>query len=269
MTDLPLTPPQSLNTPLGRMFRDEPVFAGAALIVALTAVPSLVAMGLDPRQFQGDSVWLKPLKFQIALAIYLATLAFFARWLPRGMTDRRGYRVYAGIVVFTVFGEIAWIGGAAAFGTASHFNVGTPLMATIYGLMGVFAITLTSATLVYGVAIWRNRTAPLDPTLRAAIGLGLILTFGLTMIVANLLAAQSGHLVGTPETGARLPVLGWSREVGDLRVAHFFATHALHVVPLLALAVPARPVWVWSIGAGYAAFTLAVFVQALAGQPLI
>ena len=44
-----------------------------------------------------------------------------------------------------------------------------------------------------------------------------------------------GHFVGTPVTGASVPILGWSLEVGDLRVPHFLATHAMHAVPAFAL----------------------------------
>ncbi len=73
--------------------------------------------------------------------------------------------------------------------------------------------------------------------------------------------------------GARLALTGWSREVGDLRAAHFFATHALHGLPLAgvgALALPRgwqRPA-VWTAG-GYGALALALFAQALAGRPFL
>lgn len=94
--------------------------------------------------------------------------------------------------------------------------------------MGFFAVSLTSASLVYGVSIGLNRAIRLAPALRLA----LVLTFLLTVPVAYTLASMPGHLVGAPVTGAALPVVGWSREVGDLRAPHFLATHAIQVVPL-------------------------------------
>jgi hypothetical protein len=69
--------------------------------------------------------------------------------------------------------------------------------------------------------------------------------------------------------------MNWSRDGGDLRVAHFFGMHAMQVVPVIG-ALLAR---VWSprlaiggvIGAAgiYAAGTIFTFVQALQGQPFL
>jgi hypothetical protein len=232
-------------------------------------------MALDVRLFQGESVWVKPVKFQVALTVYLLTLAFFARWLPAGMAARRSYRIYAGVVVFAILAELAWIGGASMHGVGSHFNHGTPLMARLYSLMGLFAVILTSASLVYGIAIWRNRATGLPPALHLAIALGLVLTFALTLPVAATLANLPGHFVGTPVSGAHVPLMGWSREVGDLRTAHFFATHPMQFLPLAGLAaaalLPARAgrLAVWGAAALYVAFVAWAFTSALAGQPLV
>ncbi|WP_035530319.1 hypothetical protein [Hoeflea sp. BAL378] len=274
MTDLALThftPRASARN----MFDAEPLFAATGLLIGLSLAPTLMAMAMDPRDFLGENVWLKPVKFQIALTLYLLTLAFFARWLPAGITRRRSYRIYSGAVVIAVIAELVWVGGAAMFGIASHFNVSHPFMQAIYSLMGAFAVLLTSATLVQGIAIWCNRQTGLAPPLHLSIALGLVLTFGLTLIVAGTLASQSGHLVGTPVSGSTVPLLGWSREVGDLRVAHFFATHALHVLPVFGLgatallprrwAVPA----VWAAALTFTAFVAASFAGALAGLPLV
>lgn len=274
MTDLTYSPAYR-PVRLRGLFDAEPLFAATGLLIGLSLAPTLVAMAVDPREFLGENVWLKPVKFQIALSLYLLTLAFFARWLPAGMTARLSYRIYSGAVVFAVIAELVWIGGAAMYGTASHFNVSDPFLESIYGLMGAFAVLLTSATLVQGIAIWRNPVTGLVPALHLSITLGLVLTFILTLIVAGSLASQSGHLIGTPVSGARVPVLGWSREVGDLRVAHFFATHALHILPVAAIvigavlprrwAVPA----VWASALLFTAFVAASFAGAMAGLPLL
>jgi len=274
MTDMALLNP-NLSGTRRHLFDAEPLFAATGTLIGLSLAVTLSAMALDTREFLGENVWLKPIKFQIALTLYLLTLAFFARWLPSGMTARPGYRLYAGLVVFAVIAELIWIGGAAMSGTASHFNVSSPFMQSIYGLMGAFAVLLTSATLVQGIAIWRNARTGLSPALHLSIALGLVLTFVLTVLVAGTLASQSGHLIGTPVSGARVPVLGWSREVGDLRVAHFFATHALHVLPVAALLagalLPQR--WgvpaVWGAAFLFTALVAASFAGALAGLPFI
>ncbi len=273
MTDatfFPIAPPARRA-----VFGAEPLFAATGLLIALSLAVTIAAMAVDPRLFQGESVWIKPIKFQIALALYLLTLAFFARWLPTGMTARRSYRLYAGFVVLAVLAELAWIGGAAMYGTASHFNLSTPTMERLYGLMGFFAVSLTSASLVYGVAIWRNPATGLARPLRLAVALGLVLTFVLTVWVAGAMASMPGHFIGTPLTGATLPILGWSREVGDLRAPHFLATHAMHVLPIAGLIATgvlrerAAIGAVWASAALFAGLVAVAFFGALAGAPLI
>jgi len=256
-------------------FDAEPVFAATGLLLALAVFVTIPAMWLDTRLFQGENVWIKPIKFQLALCVYLLTLAFFARYLPNGMTGRLSYRLYASVVSFTVVAEMVWIGGAAMYGIASHFNQSSTLMATLYPIMGVFAVTLTSTTLVYGIAVWRNDQSDLAPALRLSIALGLILTFLLTVPIASTLSSGPTHFVGVPVVGATVPITGWSREVGDLRVAHFFATHAMHFVPLMGLVSAAlfseragkSAVWLASLA--FVGFVMFAFTQALSGQPMI
>lgn len=96
----------------------------------------------------------------------------------------------------------------------------------------------------------------------------------LTVIVAGYMAGQPGHLVGTPVTGVRVPLMGWSREVGDLRLPHFLATHAMHVIPLAGLLAVRRlaPVAalrvVWVLSAGFVLATAATFAMAIRGLPV-
>ena len=276
MTDATFSPASTMQNPAGHLralFAPEPRLAMLGLLLAFAMIPLALAMQIDPRQFQGESIWIKPLKFAFALSVYLLTLAAFARFLPRAVLDSPRYRAFITVVLICILGEMVWIGGAAMFGTASHFNLSSPVMQGIYGLMGVFAVTLTAASLVYGIAIWRHPAGLPDPALRLSLALGLGLTFVLTVVVAGYLSAQPGHLVGTPVTGARVPLMGWSREVGDLRLPHFLATHALHFIPLAGLVaarlLPERAAVtaVWAIAAGFALLCLASLAQAIMGLP--
>jgi hypothetical protein len=233
---------------------------GLTLFTALAALPLMAAYGLDDRLFEGDNVWLKPLKFHIALVVYTGTLTLYAMLLPEGSFTSRRWRLYIAVVTFCIVAELLWIGAAAALGTASHFNQ-TGLWATIYGLMGLAAVTLTSLSLAMGIVFWRHRADPL----MLSVAVGLILTFLLTVPIAGTMSSGTGHLVGTPVTGARFPLMGWSLEVGDLRLPHFLATHALHAVPLAGLTGSRRAVW--ATGAGFTALVLWCFARALMGLP--
>jgi uncharacterized membrane protein YhaH (DUF805 family) len=230
------------------------------LVTALAALPLLVAHGLDPRQFQGDGIWLKPLKFHLALTVYTGTLALYALLLPQGSFTSRPWRAYIALVILCILAELLWIGSAAALGTGSHFNL-SGLWGTLYPIMGLAAVTLTSLALAMGAVFWRHRADPL----LLSIALGLILTFVLTVPIAGTMASLPGHHVGTPVTGARLPLMGWSLEVGDLRLAHFLATHAMHAVPLAGLTGSRTAVW--ATAAAFSALTLWCFARALSGLP--
>lgn len=250
----------------------EPILGGMGLFMILSLAVTLPALWLDGRILDGETVWLKPVKFQIALAMYLLTLSFYARWVPAAILNRRRMRLFLTAVSAAVLAEMLWIGGAAMFGIQSHYNT-HPVLYGVYLLMGAFAVLLTTASLVFGLAIWRDRDSALPEALRLSLALGLILTFVLTVLAAGTLAAMPGPLIGEPVTGDSVPFMGWSREVGDLRIAHFLATHALHAVPLVGviahLTLGARgavgSVW---IGAGlYAGLCVFVFVWAVMGLP--
>lgn len=266
---------RSVSGFLTRLYRDEPLFTAAGLFVALLMVPTLAAMALDERLVNGVNVWDKPFKFQFALSAWLLTLAFLARYLPGEMTSRRWYRIYSAAVVFCIAGELVWIGGASANGIGSHFNQSTALMAGLYLLMGAFAVFLTSSALVYGLAIRANDDSGLPPGMHQAIWASLVATFVLTVIAAGTLSSMESHWIGGTRSDADAGFFfDWSRDGGDLRVAHFFATHAMHLVPLAALLAGRLSGNLSRSGANvivlaYCGFVAIVFLQALMGQPFL
>ena len=238
-TDVLLGQTRSIS-PTAELFRRHPLFAGGALCLLALMVPTLFAMALEQRTFLDINVWIKPFKFQVALALYLATLAWFAGWLPARVVASRWHRIFSAIIVLAIGAEVTWILGAAALGTASHFNDSSPVVAGLYTLMGVLAVTLTSASLVYGVVILRDRNSRLDPVFRLSVGIGLIATFVLTVVVAGYMSNNGSHFVGGAQSDAGgLAPMGWARDGGDLRVAHFFATHAMHFIPVVRIRSPA------------------------------
>lgn len=254
------------------VFEDEPVFACLALALAAAALAFVFAGFFDLRTVLGENIWVKPAKFAIALSIYLATLAVYARWLPGPLRRHAAYRVYALIVAAAVIAEMVWIAGAAAAGTRSHFNGETEFLAFIYPVMGGLAILLTSAALFYAIQIAFNSKTGLPGAVRLGLSGGLVLTFVSTVLVAGYLSSNGGHYVGVPSSAdARLLIMGWSREVGDLRVAHFFAAHVMHAGPLAGLALSAVLPARWAIMAtslalcAYASLIAFTFVQARAG----
>ena len=174
----------------------EPAFAAAGVAFLLMIPPTLAALLADDRLHLGVDIWTKPLKFQVALAIFCFTMSAYARWLPEGVLAARWWRRYVVTVVAAMVAEITWITGAAALGTSSHFNT-SPVGMGLYALMGVLAVWFTASTLVLAWQIARNRRADVDPALRTGLVLGLVLTFLLSVAFAGYMSNSGGHLVGT------------------------------------------------------------------------
>ena len=254
--------------------RRQPALATMALLFALAIVPCLIALAVDPRTVNDISVWIKPTKFLLSLSVYYATLAWCFGFLPAAAQQTRAGRFV--IVVPLVAGglEMAWLLAAAVLGVPAHFNRASPVWAVAYGAAGVGAVLLLVAIFVQGRMINRDRSIDLAPALRRALVLGATLSAAATLVSAGVLSSGSGHWVGGPASDAGgLPLIGWSRQGGDLRVAHFFALHLQQALALVGWGL-ARSRWaaqtplVDLAAAAMLAFTLFTFVQALLGQPL-
>jgi hypothetical protein len=277
---IPRPPGESVRASVGpvslaRLAADSPRYTRLAVLLALAMVPLFGAFAVDARVFQGVNVWIKPLKFHAALVVYLITLAAFARFVSVEATRRPWWQWHERAVVLAVVLELLWINGAAALATGSHFNESSPLWGMIYALMGLAAILLTSASATLAWAIHCHPAGQLSEAMRAGLVWGLGLTFALTLVTAGTLSGMGSHWVGgTASDSAGFLLMGWSRDGGDLRVAHFLATHAMHVVPLVAV-VCARifgrqaraPIWIASLL--YSGLVTGAFIQALMGRPFL
>jgi hypothetical protein len=276
-TDVLMAQTRSYHSSLAaELFRRHPLFAGAALCLVVLMAPTLFALALDQRTFLDINVWIKPFKFQVALTIYLVTLAWFAGWLPAHVTASRWHRIFSTIVVLAITAEMVWIQGAAALGTASHFNDSSPLAIALYATMGLLAVVLSSASLVYGIAILHDRDSRLDPVFRLSVGIGLIATFVLTVAAAGYMSSSGSHFVGGVHSDAGgLAPMGWARDGGDLRVAHFFATHAMHFIPafgfIASRVLPASSGKraVYAFAALFVALVAYTFAEALSGRAFL
>lgn len=254
------------------------LIVGIGLQLAL-AIPSLIALGIDERLLNDISVWSKPLKFQASLALMLGTLLLLLPLIESRTRAGRGVWLASLTAVVTASGEILYITLQAARGRASHFNDSTPFEAMAYSVMGAGAALLVLSSLVIGVYILM-RPRPGAPTgLRLGGGWGLVLGSVATLFTAFALGSGEiggpGHWVGGVRTDlGGLPLFGWSRSGGDLRVPHFFATHIMQALPLLGLGLDrfapglARPGIL--VGALVSiGVVVATFDQAVQGQPFL
>lgn len=259
-----------------------------SLAMAASTLATLAGLILDPRLLDGAPLWAKPFKFSTSILIYAVTLSWLLGQLPR----RRRLAWWAGTAsaVFLAV-EMVIIGGAAAAGNTSHFNVSTPLAAGLWSVMAASIVIVWLAALLVALLLFRARLG--DPARSLAIRAGLVialigmaLAFLMTGPTADQLNDFRGiagaHTVGLPDGGPGLPLLGWSTEAGDLRVPHFVGLHALQLIPLSALlleigarripllrAAATRLGLVWIVAMSYLGALALLTVQALAGQSVV
>ncbi len=257
--------------------------AGLALLAVLTGAGIL----LDDRELVGVPIWLKPFKFAASTAVYSLTLAWIFEYLPDWPRVRRAVG-WTTAIVFVL--EVAIIDSQAWRGTTSHFNVSTPRDATLFFVMGGAILLQTVVSVAVAVALWRQPFA--DRSLAWALRLGMTLTIAGALIgplmtrptstqLANAraggrLTTVGAHSVGGSDGGPGVPVTGWSREHGDLRVPHFIGMHAVQVLALVAVGlrrwrapVAARAKAVLAVAASYAAVFLLLLWGALRGQSVV
>ena len=258
----------AFRLPVGRLAFD------VALFMLALMVPSLIALGIDERQIADVSVWSKPLKFQISLALHFLTVVALLPLLfdvPRWLK----YAIYAGAI--SGIGEIVYITVQAARARASHFNDATGIEATLYSLMGLGATVLVLMTFLLGLAIWKQSPRLTGLNFGAASGLmvGSVLTLVIGFALGSGAIDGPGHWVGGPRSdAAHLPVVGWVTSGGDLRVSHFFATHLMQALPIFGLIADrvapekAVPLTIGALVLGVL-IVAATFVQAVMGLPLM
>jgi hypothetical protein len=140
--------------------------------------------------------------------------------------------------------------------------------------MGLF-IALNTVLAAWLLIAWCRTDAGLPPAVVWGVRLGLLMLV-LGSIEGVRIVANGGHTVGAADGGPGLLFVNWSTGHGDLRIAHFFALHALQIFPLAGMALAAtklRTVVQLSALFGFVvAYTWAVwwlFAEAMQGVPLV
>ena len=255
------------------LHRRNPVLSAMGWANVALLAAAIIAAPFDPRTVTGIGPWIKPMKFAASVAIFVFTMAWLLEYV-------KGYRrtvrlISWGITIVFAF-EQASIFAQAARGTASHFNVGTPLDAAVFSLMGLMIVVNTALVLV-ALALFFKRTEPLAPAYLWGIRLGFVL-FVAAGLEGFAMTSNMGHTVGAADGGPGLPVLGWSTRAGDLRIAHSLGLHALQALPMVGYALSRRAggegrhsatAYLWAFAAVYAAAFTLLFWQAALGRPLL
>jgi hypothetical protein len=213
----------------------------------------------------GINAWIKPMKFFLSTVIFSWSMGWYLFYL----NDQRKTAIYNWVLIITFLFELIYITWQAAKGELSHFNVSSAFHGMMFSLMGIAITIITAWTGYIAVLFWRKSFPRLSESYLWGIRFGLLL-FVVFAFAGGLMAARLSHTVGSVmETTQGLPVLNWSRESGDLRIAHFVGMHALQVLPLLGYFVLRKKRSVIFISILYSVIVSALLWQALKGVPLI
>ena len=260
-------------------------WVGLASLATGTITAGLMA--IDDRQLGGTSVWLKPTKFGISIAIASFTLALLlpALRMPAKTRARAITTIAVGLAIEQII-----ITFQAARGVPSHFNASNLFDGALFQIMGA-AITLVTIAAAF-LAWYALRTPYENRALGSGIRSGLwimiagslvafLMTRPTTAQLATLTAGEAtpligAHSVGVADGAAGMPLTRWNLQGGDLRVPHFIGLHALQLMPLAGLWLSRRREWSGRLALqftriaafAYGGLFLTSLVQAMRGQSL-
>jgi hypothetical protein len=241
---------------------------------SLLLVAGLVSLPFDHRQILGLNPWIKPMKFEISIIVFLLTVALLLSMLGASGRWRRLRPWMSWGFGICMMVEISIIAMQSARGVRSHMNYATPFDSIAFAIMGLF---IALNTLLVGVFLILFFLTRIDRPASEIWGI----RFGLAMLLAGsvegvYMVIHQAHTVGGPDGGPGLPFVNWSIQHGDLRVAHFFALHALQLLWFAGwwlgrtrLPQTATVAITWIAALLYAGSVWLLFAQAMASRALI
>ena len=236
-----------------------------SLLCLLGAIASMAMIFFSDTVVLGINAWYKPMKFFLSTIIFSVTMGWFMHYLNKPLHTL----LYSWTLIITLSFELVYITLRASQGQLSHFNISSSFNALMFNLMGIAIVIITLWTAIVAFLFWKRSFPQLPAAYVWGIRFGLVL-FVVFAFSGGMMAARLSHTVGSAmETTKGIPLLNWSRESGDLRIAHFFGMHALQLLPLLGFYVTRSKQQVILLSLIYAAAVTALLFQALNALPLV
>jgi len=227
------------------------------------ATACLILMVFEETQLLGVNRWLKPFKFYASVGIMVLTMG----WLLYYLKSPKKIKLYSWLIVISMFFENGLIITQAVRNTTSHFNTTSPLNGIIFQAMGFFIVVFTITTILVCVSFFKQKQFSISDTYVWGIRLG-ILFFLFFSLEGGMMLGLMKHTVGGPDGGAGFPVVNWSTQYGDLRIAHFVGIHSLQVLPLFGYYISKTKTQTILFSAVYFLVASGLFLQAMKGIPL-
>ena len=235
---------------------------------------SVFALPFDLRTILGLNPWIKPIKFEISVIIFLLTMGMLLQVLAQHLQRERLLAVLGWGFGVSMIVENTIIAMQSLRGVRSHMNFTTQFDSMAFSVMGLFiALNTMLLATVFIMFFTTHVERPQAEVWGIRLGLMLILA---ASVEGARIVRNNGHTVGTADGGPGLPFLNWSTQHGDLRVAHFFALHGLQLVWLIGWLIGRTSLPAWAAtaltlasGVVYAGVVWALFAAAMAGRALL
>ena len=242
-------------------FRNETMFYFGLACLFLSILFFVLSRTTNTEVY-GVNAWYKPFKFAFSTLTFAWAMAWYCYYLPNF-----NIKFFNWSVIVLLGFEIAYIALQAGRGQLSHYNLSTPVYSVLFSMMALAASAVTIYTAYVGFLFFSNSFPELPAYYVWAIRLSIIL-FVIFSFEGFAMGSRLSHTVGALNDNSNLFILGWSKTVGDLRVAHFIGMHALQVLPVLSFYVLKNSKLTIVVALVYGFLALLTLVQALKGKPL-
>jgi len=242
--------------------RNEILFSFGLLCLLCSLFFFILARTTNTMVF-GVNAWYKPFKFAFSTVTYAWAMAWYCHYLPDFNAN-----LFSWTIVILLGFEIAYIAIQAGRGQLSHYNLSSSFYAAMYSMMGLAATLVTIYTAYIGFLFFKHDFPTLSNFYVWSIRLSIII-FVVFSFEGFVMGSRLNHSVGAKNDNSNLFIMGWSKTVGDLRVAHFIGMHALQVLPFLSFYVFKSTKITIAFSILYGILALLTLVQALKGRPLI
>jgi hypothetical protein len=209
------------------------------------------------------NAWYKPFKFAFSTFLFAWAMAWYCYYLPNF-----NIKLFNWSVIILLGFEIFYIAFQASKGQLSHYNLSTPVYSFLFSMMALAATLVTIYTAYVGLLFFTNSFPELPNYYVWAIRLGIII-FVIFSFEGFAMGSRLSHSVGALNDNSNWFIVGWSKTVGDLRVAHFIGMHALQVLPVLSYYVFKNTKLTVGLSVVYGLLALLTLYQALNGKPLL
>ena len=215
-------------------------------------------------EYLGTHALYKPIKFALSTTAYSWAMAWFCYYL----NSKFNLNAFNwGVIVLLGF-EVLYIAIQAFKRMPSHYNVNTPFYGAMFTLMALAATIVTLWTAYIGILFFIQDFKELPSNYLWGIRLGIFI-FVIFSFEGFLMGSRMSHTVGASDGTPGIPFLNWSKNFGDLRIAHFFGMHALQVIPFLSFYILKSAWSVLAVGFIYFCFAFLVLAVSLMGRSLV